>query len=244
MRLAGKVAIVTGATGGIGASIVDVFAAEGAKLVLGGTRVETTVPDGATYLHGDVSDEGYAARLVDTAIRDHGRLDVLVNSHGLDFHSDIESTPIKGARRVLEVNVLGVLSTMKYAVRAMQANGGGSVVNLSSRLGQVAIPGQAVYSASKGAVIMLSRGAAIDLARSGIRVNVVAPGITATNMIDAWVQDQPDPAGFRARLEDSIPMGRMATPREIALAVLFLASDDASHVTGVVLPVDGGYTAA
>lgn len=244
MRLAGKVALVTGATGGIGSAIVEAFAAEGAALVLGGTRSETSVPDGAVYVPGDVTDDVHAARLVEAAMRHHGRLDVLVNAHGMDFHSDIATTSLELAKRVLEVNVVGVLATMKHAVPAMTASGGGSIVNLSSRLGQVAIPGQAVYSASKGAVIMLSKGAAIDLARSGIRVNVVAPGITATNMIDAWVEDQPDPAAFRSRLEESIPMGRMATPQEIAAAVLFLASDEASHVTGAVLPVDGGYTAA
>jgi NAD(P)-dependent dehydrogenase (short-subunit alcohol dehydrogenase family) len=145
---------------------------------------------------------------------------------------------------VLEVNVLGVLATMKHVLPVMLAHGGGSIVNIASRLGLVAIPGQAVYSASKGAVIMLSRGAAIDYGRRGVRVNVVAPGITRTKMISDWAEAQPDAAAFQTRLESSIPMGRMAFPEEIAAAVALLASDEASHITGAVLAVDGGYTAA
>jgi NAD(P)-dependent dehydrogenase (short-subunit alcohol dehydrogenase family) len=244
MRLAGKVALITGATGGIGRAIVEAFGAEGAKLVLTGVRPHASVPRGARYLPGDVTDETHVERLVRTAVRLHGRLDIMVNAHGQDFHSEVATTSIADARQVFEVNVLGVLATMKHATPAMLANGGGSIVNISSRLGTVAIPGQAVYSATKGALIMLSKGAAIDLARSGIRVNVVAPGITATTMIDSWVDEQPDPVAFRSRLEESIPIGRMATPREIAASVLFLASDEASYITGEVLAVDGGYTAA
>ncbi len=244
-RLDGKVALVTGATGGIGKTIARLFWSEGARMVLAGTRpAPTDIPDGARYMAGDVSDEAYVDRLVTAASEEFGRLDILVNAHGSDFHSDIASTSLADAARILEVNLLGVLATMKHAIPRMLDSGGGSIVNVASRLGQVAIPGQAVYSASKGGLIMLSKGAAIDYGRRGIRVNVVAPGMTATEMIDAWVRAQPDPTGFRRGLEESIPLGRLATPMEVASAVLFLASDEASHITGAVLPVDGGYTAA
>ena len=117
------------------------------------------------------------------------------------------------------------------------------MINIGSRLGQVAIPGQAVYGASKAAIAQLSRGAAIDLAAHDIRVNCIAPGITRTEMIAAWVRGQSDPTGFEHGLVSSIPLGRMAEPDEIAGAVAFLAGDDARYITGAVLPVDGGYTA-
>lgn len=243
-RLKGKVVLLTGATGGIGRAIARLFHSEGALLVLAGTReVPDPVPDGSRYLPGDISDEAYVARLVATAEKTFDRLDILVNAHGLDFHSDLVSTTISDAARVIEVNLIGALTTMKHAVPHMLERGHGSIVNIASRLGQVAIPGQAIYSASKGGLIMLSRGAAIDYSRRGIRVNVVAPGITATDMIDSWIRDQPDPVAFRHQLSESIPIGRLATPTEIAEAVLFLASDAASYITGAVLHVDGGYTA-
>jgi meso-butanediol dehydrogenase/(S,S)-butanediol dehydrogenase/diacetyl reductase len=181
--------------------------------------------------------------LTQTAVDEFGGIDVLVNCHGLDFHSRLESTEVDDVREVFEVNFLGVFLTMKYAAPLMTERGAGSIINIGSRLGQVAIPGQAVYGASKAAVAQLTRGAAIDLAADGIRVNCVAPGITNTEMIGAWVRDQPDPAGFEQSLVESIPMRRMASPDDIAGAVAFLASDDARYITGAVLSVDGGYTA-
>jgi NAD(P)-dependent dehydrogenase (short-subunit alcohol dehydrogenase family) len=213
--------------------------------VLSGARASAEgLPRDCEYLAGDVRDERYVHRLVDHAVRRFGSVDVLVNAHGVDFHSDIESTELTQASVVMEVNLMSVLALMKHVIPVMKARHAGSIVNVASRLGQVAIPGQAVYSASKGGLIMLSRGAAIDHARSGIRVNVVAPGITSTAMIDDWVRSQPGPEAFRRALEESIPMGRLALPREVATATLFLASDESSYVTGAVLPVDGGYTAA
>jgi len=240
----GKVALITGASGGIGQAIVARMEREGASLVLSGRRSIESWPAGVRYLPGEITDEQYARGLVDEAVRSFGRLDILVNAHGIDFHSDLESTDLDDVRQVLSVNLVACASTMKHAIPAMRAAGRGSIVNVASRLGQVAIPGQAIYSASKGGLIMLSKGAAIDLGRAGIRVNVVAPGITDTEMIGAWVRDQPDPQAFRARLEGSIPLGRLATPDEIATVVAFVASDEASHMTGAVIAVDGGYTAA
>jgi NAD(P)-dependent dehydrogenase (short-subunit alcohol dehydrogenase family) len=240
------VAIITGATGLIGRSIAASFAAEGARAVLSGTRPRPNgLPAGAIYIPGDVRDESHARNLVSTALEKFGRLDVLVNAHGVDFHSELPTTSLGDAEQVVAVNLIGALLTMKYALPAIeQGKRGGSIVNVASRLGQVAIPGQSVYSASKGGLIMLSRGVAIDYARKGIRVNVVAPGLTSGAMADSWLQAQPDPAAFRISVEQSIPMGRLARPEEIAAATVFLASTDSSYITGAVLPVDGGYTAA
>jgi NAD(P)-dependent dehydrogenase (short-subunit alcohol dehydrogenase family) len=244
-RLQEKVALITGATGGIGTAIVARFREEGARLLLTGTRSDPSgLPRDAVYVPGDILDEEHVARLIATARSAFGRLDVLVNGHGLQFDSDITATELDDAKRVMDVNVLGPFLTMKHGIPLMLEGGGGSVVNIASRLGIVGIAEQAIYSASKGGLIMLSRGAAIDYAARGVRVNVVAPGLTATEVIEAGFRRKPDPEGYRQAREATIPMKRLATPAEVAAAVLFMASDEASFITGVVLPVDGGYTAA
>ena len=242
-RLTGKVAIITGATGGIGREIARSFADHGATLVLTGRRAQTMPGGRATYVACDVGDEEQVRSIVQLAIDRHGRVDVLVNAHGVDFHSDLAVTDAVDVAEVLRINLIGSFLTMKYVIPAMARSGGGSIVNLTSRLASVAIPTQAIYSASKAALTMLSRGAAIDYARQGIRVNCLAPGPTNTEMTRSWIRSQDDPRGFEAKLAASVPLGRLAEPSEIADAALFLASDEASYITGAILPVDGGYTA-
>jgi NAD(P)-dependent dehydrogenase (short-subunit alcohol dehydrogenase family) len=245
MRLRGKRALVTGASGGIGRAISSAFAAEGATLVLTGRRsVADPTPAKSQYISGNILDEDFVERLMRAVRELHNGLDILVNCHGVQFESDLTRTEREDAERVMDTNLIGPLLTMKHAIRLMIEGGGGSVVNIASRLGIVGIADQAVYSASKGGLIMLSKGAAIDYARRGIRVNVVAPGLTSTDGIMESFARRPDPAAHLQQQESTIPMGRLARPEEIAAAVVFLASDEASYITGAVVPVDGGYTAA
>ncbi len=245
MELAGKVALITGASGSIGHAIATRFSRDGADLILTGRRADPgSLPDRSTYLQGDILDEGFVVNLVERARSTFGRLDILVNCHGIQYDSDLLVTDRLDAEAVMDTNVIGPFLTMKHAIPLMLESGGGSVVNIASRLGIVAIPDQALYSASKAALIMLSKGAAIDFARRGIRVNVVAPGLTATETILTAFGRRPDPEAYRRSRESTIPMGRLAEPEEVAAAVAFIASDDASYITGAVLPVDGGYTAA
>ena len=245
MRLAGMAALVTGATGGIGREIAARFAAEGARLVLTGRRADPgPIPNGARYVAGDLLDEAFVAALVGGTLAELGRLDILVNGHGRQFDSQIPATNVEDARAVIETNLLAPILTMKHAIPPMVAAGSGSIVNIASRLGIVGIADQAIYSASKGGLIMLTKGAAIDLAASNVRVNAVAPGLTLTETIEASFRRRPDPDAYRKLRESTIPMRRLATPADVAAAVLFLASPESSYITGTVLPVDGGYTAA
>jgi NAD(P)-dependent dehydrogenase (short-subunit alcohol dehydrogenase family) len=170
-------------------------------------------------------------------------LDVLVNNAAIDHIGDVIDTPIEEVRALFEVNVFGALHMFQAAAHAMRAAGtGGAIVNVSSRLASIGVPSMALYSASKGALLSLTRGAAVELAALNIRVNAVAPGMTRTALLDAWAAEEG--AEVAARAADAIPQGRFGTPEEVAAAIAFLGSDDAAHITGVSLAVDGGYTAA
>lgn len=248
-RLRGKTAIITGATSGIGSVTARRFAAEGAQVVVcgrdgaAGSQLRADLSaTGCELVLGDVTDPATATAAVEAAAR-LGPLDVLVNNAAIDFTSDLYETRLEDVRRVLEVNFVGAFLMLQSAARAMRGRGG-SIINLVSRTATVGVPTMAVYGASKGALASLTRGAAIEMAADGIRVNAIAPGFTETPLMAAWLTVQPNPEQARALAAAKIPQGRFATPDDVAAAAVFLASDESAHITGITLAVDGGYTAA
>ena len=247
MRLAGKVALVTGGASGMGAAEAKLFAKEGAAVVVAdvldaeGKKVVDDITGAkgrARYVHLDVTREAEWQSAVAAAVEVFGKLDVLVNNAGISggIERDIMSTTAWD--RLMDVNAKGVFLGMKHAIPAMQRAGGGSIVNISSISG---ITGQAMvhmgYNASKGAVRVMTKSAAIQHATENIRVNSVHPGV-----MPPMLTSNRDPEA-RGRLLKGVPMKREGRLEEVAFAVLFLASDEASYITGAELAVDGGYLA-
>jgi NAD(P)-dependent dehydrogenase (short-subunit alcohol dehydrogenase family) len=245
-RLQGKTVIVTGGTMGIGEAIVRRCVEEGAQVVMvarnaaRGEALAASLGDRVRFLAGDVTDPATA----DAAVQAADGVDVLVNNAAIDHTADLLEATGEDVRRVFETNVFGALWMLQAVARAMKARGGGSIVNVSSRLASIGVPTMAVYSAAKGALLALTRTAAIELAPHGIRVNAVAPGFTATPLYDAWLAEQDDPEAAAAQAASAIPQGRVGTPEDVAAAVAYLAADESGHVTGASIPIDGGYTAA
>jgi len=243
VRLEKTTALVTGASSGIGRAVTSRFRREGARLLLTGRReqLDGSEPDDL-YVPGNLNEEAFVAGLAQRAAESFGTVDVVVLNHGLQVSSPLVDMAYEDARNVLESNLLSAFLVMKHFAPLMPATGG-SFVCVSSRLGMVGKPEEVLYSAAKGGLIMLARGAAIEWAPKNIRVNVVAPGLTATPVIEASFQRRPDPEAYRRERAAAIPLNRLATPDEVADAILFLASAESSYITGAVLPVDGGYTA-
>jgi NAD(P)-dependent dehydrogenase (short-subunit alcohol dehydrogenase family) len=249
-RLAGKTVIVTGGTMGIGEAIVRRCLDEGARVVVvarnrarGERLLAELGDDRVRFVAGDVTEPDVADAAVKAA-EHFGGVDVLVNNAAVDFTSDLLDTDPEDVRRVFDTNVFGALWMIVRVARELKRRGGGSIVNVSSRLASIGVPTMVVYSASKGALLALTRGAAIELAPHGIRVNAVAPGLTATPLYNAWLGGHDDPEAKAAEVARSIPQGRVGTPEEVAAAVAYLAADESAHVTGASIPIDGGYTAA
>lgn len=243
MRLANANAVITGASSGIGQAVASHFRREGANLLLTGRRTELQEnhPE-ELYIPGNLNDEAFVSELAAQAARRFGEVDVVVLCHGFQASSPLAEMMYDDARDVLNGNLLSAFLVMKHMMPLAPA-AGASMVCVSSRLGMVGKPNETMYSAAKGGLIALARGAAIEWAPLNIRVNVVAPGLTATPVIEASIQRRSDPAAYRRSREESIPLGRLATPEEVADAVLFLGCRESSYITGAVLPVDGGYTA-
>ncbi len=191
----------------------------------------------------DLTDPAAGGRVVAAGLEAFGRLDGLVNNAGIDLAKPLRETSVDEAQQTFAVNALAPLWMIQASLPALSERGG-AIVNVTSRLAHVGVPEMAVYGASKGALRALTHGAAVELGPLGIRVNAVAPGMTETPLFSDWLESRPDPAQARADVESRIPLGRLATTDDVVHAIVFLLSDQAAHITGATLPVDGGYMAA
>ena len=245
MTLEGKTALITGATAGIGAATARLFAERGAKLILTGRNAaagEALAAElGAVFVAADITASGSPARLMAAVAAQNLKLDVLVNNAGILFHGDSQACTDAQWDELMAVNVSAVFRMSRAAVAVMAAQQGGAIVNVASDWGLVAATQAVAYGTSKGAIVQLTRSMAADHARQGIRVNAVCPGDTDTSMLDGRAGE--DRAERLRVLGEAIPLGRVGTPRDVAAAIAFLASDDAAFITGAMLPVDGGNSA-
>jgi NAD(P)-dependent dehydrogenase (short-subunit alcohol dehydrogenase family) len=250
MRLKQKVCIITGAQSGIGLATARLCAAEGATVVLADVK-DASAPTNelvragarACFVQTDVSSAPQVDALLEQTLSAYGRLDVLVNNAGVELPKRITDTTEAEWDRLMNVNLKGVFLCSRAAIPVMRQQGGGVIVNVGSELGVVGGSEIAAYCASKGGVVQLTKAMAVDHAADGIRVNCVCPGPVATPLLEATIHGSTNPEEERLRILDKTLMKRLGQPKEIASAILFLASDDSSYVTGSVLLVDGGVTA-
>jgi NAD(P)-dependent dehydrogenase (short-subunit alcohol dehydrogenase family) len=253
-RLTGKVALITGAASGIGRATALLFAREGARVVVADRNLsgsEQTVSEiqdqggEAIAVRVEVTEATQMEAAIEAALDKFGQLNILFNNAGTgETATSIMDLAEDEWDRVMAVNVKGVFLGIKYGAPAMvKAGQGGSIINTASVAGLVGYAGHAAYSASKAACVHLSKTAALELAKSNIRVNAIAPSFTATPMVEELAASSRDPERAMKKLAQANPLGRLGTPEEIANAALFLASDESSFVTGTVLTLDGGLTA-
>jgi NAD(P)-dependent dehydrogenase (short-subunit alcohol dehydrogenase family) len=248
-RLEGKRAVVTGAGAGIGRSIALRLASEGARVALADVDEEAAEKvaseiDGETLVRRtDVTRAEEVEELVASAVEAWGGLDVMVNNAGVGVAATVVDTTEEDYERVMDVCVRGTLLGMKYAIPAIRDAGGGSVINMSSVAALVGITDRAVYSAAKGAILSMTRAAAIDHVGEGVRVNCIAPGTVDTPWIDRITSGYDDPEEARAKMQARQPHSRFVTPEEIAAMAAYLASDEAASCIGACMIVDGGVTA-
>jgi len=242
MRLANKVAIVTGASSGIGQAIADLFLAEGAKVVYSDVNEPKTplTDPNAAFVKGDVSQAAEVENLVKAAMDKFGRLDIMVNNAGIGSAGGVADVTDEIWDKTIAINLSGVMYGIRAASKLMKAqNIKGTIINMSSILGTVGMPGAIAYCAAKGGLVQLTHAGALDLASAGIRVNAIAPGFIATNMTKDILNDK----NFSDMVKANTPLGYVGEPNDIAYAALYLASDEAKYVTGTVIHVDGGWTA-
>jgi|YNPNPStandDraft_1061719.scaffolds.fasta_scaffold27646_3 NAD(P)-dependent dehydrogenase (short-subunit alcohol dehydrogenase family) len=251
MRLKDKVALITGAGSGIGRASAIRFAQEGARVVVvdwkpqGGqeTVAKIRAQGGeAIFVEADVSRDEDARRMIQTAVRAYGGLHVLFNNAAIQVFGTLPDTSEADWQRVMDVNLKGVYLGCKYAIPQMIAQGGGSIINMSSALGLVGDPDLPAYGATKGGILAMTRSMAQAHGRQGIRVNAICPGDVETPIVEEYFAHQPDPEEARRRIAAEYALGRIARPEEIANVALFLASDESSFITGTYIVVDGGLT--
>ncbi len=251
--LEGKAAVITGAGSGIGRASALRFAQQGARLVLADVHdaeadavVRAIAQAGGTacFVHADVSRRADNERMIDVCVERYGRLDILFCNAGITLPKLLSHSSDEDIDRLLAVNVKGPLYAARHAIAIMLGQpDGGVLLFTASKTGLVAQTDSPVYCASKGAVVMLAKALALDYAARGIRVNALCPGIIDTPMLRQFADAMPDPGAAWAAYRAAQPLGRLGTPEECAAAALWLVSPEASFVTGVALPVDGGFTA-
>jgi NAD(P)-dependent dehydrogenase (short-subunit alcohol dehydrogenase family) len=250
MTNSNPVVLITGALTGIGRATALAFARQGARLIVSGRKQEAGraleqelrgLGADAEFVQADVRHEGDVQKLVDAAVARFGRLDIAVNNAGTEgARGPVTAQDAESYAATFDTNVLGVLLSMKHELRVMQAQGSGSIVNISSSMGHRGAPNASLYVASKHAVEGLTKAAALEAAASGIRINAIAPGPVETAMLDRFTGGADKTAAMRS----AVPMNRLGRPQEIADAVQFVTSDKAAFITGQIIDVNGGKTAS
>jgi NAD(P)-dependent dehydrogenase (short-subunit alcohol dehydrogenase family) len=253
MMLKNKVALITGGSSGIGMAIAERFLKEGAKIVINGRsqeRCDTAQKqlkiidaDAVFCTTGDVSKWDDVQKMVERTIKQFGRIDILINNAGIYLEKRIEETTEDEWDQVININLKGVFLCSKAVYPHFKNQGSGTIVNMSSDSGISGNPNEAAYCASKGGVTNLTRAMALDYARENIRVNAICPAVINTPMLQKEVDMQEDKEAYLKEMDELHPIGRVGRPEEVAFAVLMVASDEASFITGANIPVDGGFTA-
>ncbi len=249
--LKGKIALITGGTEGMGYATAELFLKEGAKVVVSGRSEEKGKKalekleklGRARFVRGDVSREADAKRMVDETVNAFGRIDILFNNAGFYLEKVAEDTSEEEWNKVIDTNLKGTFLVSKHAIVHMKKQRSGSIINNSSDAGIIGNRMCPAYCAAKGGITVMTKAMALDYARLGIRVNSVNPGIIDTPMLAREVDAAPDRKEYLVKCDEDAPVGRIGKPIEVAKAVLFLASDQSSFVTGAALSVDGGITA-
>jgi NAD(P)-dependent dehydrogenase (short-subunit alcohol dehydrogenase family) len=249
MSFENKVVLVTGGVTGIGKAAAILFAKKGTRVAvnglpdIGSEDVEKEIKalgGECVWVPGDVSRPEDAERIIDETVDAYGRLDILVNNAGVVYPGRVDNTPVDVVQKTLDVNIRGVFLVSKYAVLQMRRQGGGTIVHIASVAAIKGVKDRAIYSASKGAVLALTKAMALDYIKENIRVNCVCPGTTLTGALRARIGAAADPAVEERELVSRQPMGRLGSEEEIASAILFAASDDAGYMNGSRVVIDGG----
>ncbi len=245
-----RVALISGSTSGIGAELARRLVADGLRVVISGRSPErgdalaAELGENAIFVRADLTAAGATDDLVKQVVDAYGRLDVLVNNAAVDYTGPLLEATAEDIRTTLETNTVAAILLLQSSARVMiDAGAGGSIINITSRLASAGVPGLAIYTATKGAMLSLTRTAAVELAEHQIRVNAVAPGLTRTPLYEDWMAGLPDAEEVARSQAAAIPLGRIAESADVAAAVSFLASPGASYITGVSLPIDGGFLA-